>query len=110
MKKLILVVLLFLFSLSAVAGDNSGKTLVFLTTPAQLAGTQLAPGEYKMQWTGDANSVKVTFMSGGQEVASASGKFVQRDKAPAKSAVVKGEGGQIKQVWFAGKKTAIVFE
>lgn len=111
MKKLICVVLVALFSLSAFAAGTAGKASMSLTAPAQLAGKQLAPGNYKLQWTGEGNEVKVTVLnSNKKEVVTASAKLVDRPQAASDDAVVKGEDGSIKQVWFGGKKMSLVFE
>jgi hypothetical protein len=108
MKKLICVAMIALFSLSAFAAI-SGKANMSLTTPAQLGGKQLTPGNYKLQWTGEGDNVQVTVLSGKKEVATASAKLVDRPQAAPNDAVVKDNDGSIKQVWFGGKKMSIVF-
>lgn len=111
MKKLICVVLMAVFSLSAFAVATAGKASVTLSSPAQLAGKQLAPGNYKLTWTGEGNEVKVTIVNSfKQEVVTAAAKLVDRPQTAPDNAVIKGDDGSIKQVLFSGKKMSIVFE
>lgn len=110
MKKLICVMLVALFSLSALAAGTAGKGSMSLTSPAQLAGKQLPAGNYKLQWSGEGTEVKVTVLSGKQEVVTAPAKIVERAQTALNDAIVKGDDGSIKQVWFGGKKMSIVFE
>lgn len=111
MKKLICVVLMAVFSLSAFAAGTAGKANMTLSNSAQLAGKQLPAGDYKLTWTGEGNDVKVTVVNAyKKEVVTAAAKVVERPQAAPNNAVIKGDDGNIKQVWFSGKKTAIVFE
>jgi hypothetical protein len=62
-----------LLPLSLLAKDNSNKhsikTQIF--QPATVAGTVLAPGQYKVEWTGTGPAVKAEFKSNGKTVATA---------------------------------------
>ena len=61
-------------SVSAFAKDNhSGKFT--LSDPVQVGSTQLAPGDYKAQWTGPANDVKIEIVQYGKVVATTEGKI-----------------------------------
>jgi hypothetical protein len=110
MKKLLCVVLIALFALSAFAAGTTGKGNMFLSSGGQIGGKRLDPGDYKLQWTGDGNDIKVTVFQGKKEVVSAPAKLVDRAENARDNAVVKGDDGSIKQVWFGGKKMTIVFE
>jgi len=101
-----LLVTLF-FSLSAFALSGKGK--ISLRTPTQLAGKQLAAGDYKITWTGDANAVQVTFASADNKtVITAPAKVVEAEKART-NAIIKSPDGSVKQIWFGGKTAALVF-
>src|ERR1700721_233159 len=61
-------------SLSAFAKDgHSGKFT--LSETVQVGSTQLAPGDYKAEWNGPANDVKIDFIKNGKTVATTQGKI-----------------------------------
>jgi TolA-binding protein len=61
-------------SVSAFAKDShSGKFTV--SDPVQVGSTQLAPGDYKAEWSGPANDLKVDITQGGKTVATIQGKI-----------------------------------
>ncbi len=70
----ILAVAAFSLSLSAFAADShSGKFQ--LTDTVQVGSTQLAPGNYKAEWSGPADNVKVEILKGDKTVATAQGRI-----------------------------------
>jgi hypothetical protein len=58
----------------AFAGEKNSANVVF-DQPLVVAGTQLAPGQYKLTWTGDGSNVTVTFEKGRKTVATAPAKL-----------------------------------
>lgn len=61
-------------SLTAYAKDNhSGKFT--LAETAQVGSTELAPGDYKAEWSGPADAVKVDIKKNGKTVATVEGKI-----------------------------------
>ena len=61
-------------SLSAFAKDShSGKFT--LSDTVQVGSTQLAPGDYKAEWNGPADNVKIDIIQNGKTVATTEGKI-----------------------------------
>jgi hypothetical protein len=74
-------------SLGALAKDsNSGNFTV--SDKVQIGSTQLAPGNYKAEWTGPANDVKVVITQHGKTVATAEGKLTTLQQPSRYSAVL----------------------
>lgn len=107
MKRIVCsVVLLALFSLSAFAANGTAR--MNLLSPGQVAGKELAPGSYKIEWTGEGNDVQVT-ITGKKTVVTAPAKVVEVSKAPSDNAVVKTLDGTINEMRFRGKNYSLVF-
>ena len=62
------------------APKNSAKFT--LEQPVTVAGTQLAPGEYKLTWDGSGPDVTVSFAEGKKVVATASAQLVNKGNVP----------------------------
>jgi flagellar basal body P-ring protein FlgI len=61
-------------SLSAFAKDShSGKFT--LSDTVQVGSAQLSPGDYKVEWNGSANNVKIEIIKNGKTVATADGQI-----------------------------------
>jgi hypothetical protein len=61
-------------SLSAFAKDShSGKFT--LADTVQIGSTQLSPGDYKVEWNGPANNVKIEIIKNGKTVATTDGQI-----------------------------------
>lgn len=65
-------ILTLVFSASAFARDRNSGT-VNLTDTTRVGSTELAPGDYKVEWNGPANDVKINFLQHGKTVATAEG-------------------------------------
>jgi hypothetical protein len=103
-------VVLGLAVLLASSAFASNKGSLQVREPLEVAGQQLAPGEYQLRWAGTGSNVEVSFMQGKKEVAKSSAKIVTLDKASAyDAAVVDHASGKatVSQVRFAGKKYAL---
>jgi hypothetical protein len=61
-------------SLSAFAKDGHSGNFTLADT-VQVGSTELAPGNYKAEWSGPANDVKVAIMKNGKTVATAPGQI-----------------------------------
>jgi len=103
-------VVLGLAVLLASSAFASNKGSLEVREPFEVNGQQLAPGEYQLRWDGTGSNVEVSFMQGKKEVAKASAKIVELDKAPAyDAAVIDHASGKaaVSQVRFDGKKYAL---
>ena len=73
-KVLFLVTMVFLPAFAFAGPRNSAN--IELDQPVTIAGTQLAPGQYKLIWEGNGPNVNVSFVEGKKTVATAPAKLV----------------------------------
>jgi hypothetical protein len=88
----------------------SNKGTLRVHESSEVAGQQLAAGEYQLRWDGTGSNVEVRVMQGKKEVAKTSAKFVNLDKASDyDAAIVDHSSGKaiVTEVRFAGKKYAL---
>jgi hypothetical protein len=108
----ILLALAILLTASLWAAAANSRTLSF-RTPVQLNGAEMKPGFYEVQWVSHSPEATVTFKRNGQVVATAAGKWVERDaKSPADSVVYSNNADgthTLKELRFGGSKQALVF-
>ena len=103
-------VVLGLAVLLASSAFASNKGTLRVHESSEVAGQQLAAGEYQLRWDGIGSNVEVRVMQGKKEVAKTSAKLVNLDKASDNdAAVVDHSGGKaiVTEVRFAGKKYAL---
>jgi hypothetical protein len=74
-------------SVGAFAKDSHSGTFT-LSDTVQVGSTQLAPGNYKAEWSGPANDVKVDIVQNGKTVATTQGKIQDLQKASPYDAVL----------------------
>ena len=74
-KFLFTAAMMFLIPALAFAGQKNSAN-VELVQPVKVAGTQLAPGDYKLIWEGNGPEITVSFLSGKKTVATAPAKLV----------------------------------
>ncbi len=96
-----------LLSVSAVAGNTIKKSLhVFENVTVE--GTQLAPGDYKVEWSGPGPDVKLTILKGKETVATVAAHIESESASNTQGgyALKPGkDGGQsIAEIFFAGEK------
>lgn len=100
-----------ILAVAGVAAAASRSSMSFdLKEKASLGGTEIAPGHYKITWTGDTD-VQVEVLRGGKVVAAGKGKLVERDRKSADDPVVSRRHGSemvLSEVRFGGKKSVIV--
>ncbi len=96
-----------LFSASVFAGNTNKKSL-HISEIVTIEGKQLAPGDYKFEWSGTGPDVKVDILKGKETVASVSAHVVS---IPAKntqdgySATSEKDGSHsVTALFFAGDK------
>jgi hypothetical protein len=107
----VLTLFALLLPLSVFAKDtNTGK--MTLSSPTQVAGTQLQPGDYKVEWSGSGPSAQVKFIHKGKTVATTQGNVIQlKTKAPYDQVILSTANGQnvIQEIDFGNKTTAVRF-
>jgi hypothetical protein len=105
------VALAILLTASLWAAAASSRTLSF-RTPVKLNGAEMTPGFYEVQWVSHSPEA-VTFRRNGQVVATAAGKWVDREsKSPADSVVYSNNADgthTLKELRFGGMKQVLVF-
>jgi type IV secretory pathway protease TraF len=92
-------------SLFAVAADNSANIIVPSAT--QVNGKALAAGSYKVSWTGTDN-VQVTFVQDKKVIAESPAKLVDAGSVSVRNMLLN-EGGSLKELRLAGKKSVLKF-
>jgi hypothetical protein len=107
LKGLVLGLALILTS----AAFAASKGPLQLSNPVNIAGKQLAAGDYIVKWDGTGPSVQVSILKGKDVVATVPAQMVNLDHASSyDSAVVntKGDGSRtLSQIRFSGKKFAL---
>jgi hypothetical protein len=87
------------------------KASLQLSSPVTVNGTQLKPGDYKVQWEGSGPNVELSIMQGKNVIAKASAHVVDLDKPAAQDAAVtrKNASGpsSLTGLRFQGKKFAL---
>jgi len=110
LKSVMAVIIILAASLSAMAGNT--RTFTF-DNPVQLNGTDIMPGYYTIDWVSHSPEATVTFTKNGQVVATAAGKWVERDKKYRQDGVVyttNSDGSRrLVELRSAGMKQALVF-
>lgn len=107
-KSLVIGVALLLAS-SAFAANN--KANLQLNNPVLVNGTQLKPGDYKVQWEGTGANVELSIMQGKNVLAKVPAHIIELPTAAANDAAVtqKNDSGPntLAGVRFQGKKFAL---
>lgn len=97
--------------LLATSAFAANRGSVQLSQPTQVAGKQLAPGTYSVQWDGSGNDVQLNFMQGKKQVASTTAHIVaMQPAAQADNALinVNSDGSRsLAQIRFRGKTFAL---
>ncbi len=96
-----------LFCAGAFAGNTIKKSLHLYET-ATVEGRQLAPGDYKVEWSGSGPDVKVNILKGKETVATLSAQVVSQGAANQQDGYVLkpvNNGTQsIADIFFSGEK------
>lgn len=106
------VLLAILMTASLWAAAANSRTLSF-KTPVTLNGAEMKPGFYEVQWVSHSPDATVTFRRNGEVIATAAGKWVERDSKPPADSVVytNNQDGThtLKELRFGGMKQVLVF-
>lgn len=102
-----------LLPLSLLAKDNSNKHSIKtqITQSATVAGTTLAPGQYKVEWNGTGPAVNAEFKLDGKTVATAPATVSELANGSEQNAVAyqQGSNGTQAITSITGKKEALKF-
>jgi flagellar basal body P-ring protein FlgI len=83
------VILGLLLSAAAFAKDSHSGN-VSLSDSIRIGSTQLAPGDYKVEWNGPPNNLKIDFLRHGKTVATAEGQIKDLpERAPYDAVILK---------------------
>lgn len=101
-----------LFSFNAFAKDKNQRS-VNIPDSVSIAGTQLAPGNYKVIWQGAGPAVNVNFLQHGKVVASAPATLRTNDKVTQDDVITDDTTGTkaktLREIDFLHQKEALVF-
>jgi hypothetical protein len=96
-----------LFSVCAFAGTTNKKSL-HLSENVTIEGKQLAPGDYKVEWSGTGPDVTVNILKGKETVASVSAHVVPENAPNSQDGYLlkpAADGSQsLVQVFFSGER------
>jgi hypothetical protein len=96
-----------LFSVGVFAGTTNKKSL-HLNEKVTIEGKQLAPGDYKVEWTGTGPDVTVNILKGKETVASVSAHVVPENAPNSQDGYLlkpAADGSQsLAQVFFSGER------
>jgi len=114
MKHLRYLALLSIFatlsSLSVFARDKNQQS-VDIPDTVQVGGTQLKPGNYKMEWQGTGPDIQVTFLRDGKTVVTVPATLKTNDDQVTQDDIVTGsEDNNLHEIDFRRSKEAVVFQ
>jgi hypothetical protein len=96
-----------LFAVSAFAGNTIKKSL-HLYESVTIEGTQLKPGDYKVEWSGSGPDVKVNILKGKETVATAPARIVPEGASNSQDGYTLKPGADgsksLTEVFFTGEK------
>jgi hypothetical protein len=108
----LLATLAFAFSLTAFAKDAQSGNFT-LDSPTQVGSTQLAPGQYKAEWSGPANALKIDITQHGKTVVTTQGQIKDLQRPSPYNAVMvrpnNSNQNALSEIDFNHKTEALVF-
>jgi hypothetical protein len=107
----IVAVLASSVSLNAFAKDKN-DTRVKFSEKIQIGASELAPGDYKLQWDGNGPDVQVKVVKGKDVVATVPAKLLANKSTQLGDAITiraNGNVNQLDQVDFAGGRQSLIF-
>jgi hypothetical protein len=109
----LLSMLALLSSVSAFARDKNLHS-VEIPYSVQVSGTQLKPGNYKLEWQGNGPEIQVNFVHDGKTVVTVPGTLKTNDAQVVHDEIVtdttSGNTQTLKEIDFSRNKEALVFE
>jgi len=92
----------------AAFASNTNKKSLHLYDNVTVGGHKLAPGDYKVEWSGTGPEVKIDILKGGETVATASARIIAQSESNSQDgyALKPGKDGAqtLSQVFFSGEK------
>jgi hypothetical protein len=108
----LLSMIALLSTLSALARDKNHHS-VEISDSVQVGGTQLKPGNYKLEWQGSGPEVQVNFVRDGKTIATAPGTLKVDDPHVTQDAIVTQTTGAntttLTEIDFSHNKESLVF-
>jgi hypothetical protein len=100
--------LLFVFAIVGLAVASAKTYTVTLFQPAVVAGTELKPGDYKLE----VNHTKVVLKKGKQKVETAVKVETSESRFPATTVRFSNGDGKytVREIWLGGTNTRLVFD
>ncbi|HKN37413.1 MAG TPA: hypothetical protein VJX16_29575 [Terriglobales bacterium] len=110
-SKIMALTLGLLLTASAFAGSETHKASMQVFDAVQVNGSQLAAGQYQVQWEGAGPNVELSIKQGNKVVATAPARLLTLNDKTSNDAVVtnKNTDGSrsVSEIRFAGKKFAL---
>jgi hypothetical protein len=97
-----------MFMATSAFGANKGPMHVM--SAVDVAGTELAAGDYTVQWEGAGVSVELKIMKGKKLIATASAKLVTLERPSTSDAIFVNNNDGVRRLWqihFSGKTLAL---
>jgi hypothetical protein len=101
------VVAAFVLLAFSVAFAASNSTQINLGSAATVAGQKLAPGNYRVSWTGEGDNVTVTFK--GKDGSITAPAKATKGASAASTSVVTNKDGEVTEIRPGGKSTSLNF-
>jgi hypothetical protein len=109
----LLSMIALLSTVNALARDKNQHS-VQISDSVQVGGTQLKPGNYKLEWQGTGPEVQVNFVRDGKTVATAPGTLKTNDPHVTQDDMVTSTTSlntkTLKEIDFSHNKESLVFE
>src|ERR1700737_690807 len=109
----LLSVVVLLSTMGAFARDKNQHS-VEISDSVQVGGTQLGPGNYKVEWQGAGPEIQENFVRDGKTVATAPGTLKTNDAQVVGNAIVTDTNSAntktLKEIDFGHNKESLVFE
>jgi hypothetical protein len=110
-SKIMVLALAVLLTASAFAGSENHKASMELFNAAQVNGSQLAPGQYQVQWEGTGPNVELSIKQGKKLLAKTPARLLTLNDRSINDAVVvnrNNDGSKsVSEIRFAGKRFAL---
>jgi len=109
----LLSMITLLSTVSALARDKNQHSIEILDS-VQVGGTQLKPGNYKLEWQGTGPEVQVNFVRDGKTIATVPGTLKTNDPRVTQDDIVtdttSANAKKLTEIDFSHNKESLVFE